>query len=459
MKSKIIRIITFTALAAILVFLAIMSYSVVISMDKVFKIAVSDQFAISVQKESLWQLEHSSKDFNIAGINDYMEKTLALFNENKSDNDSITNHVKNIRLIQDSLYAYIKDGTVPRFSLEILDSIFRKESKNLYNYYSFTVTDSLGKQIDSLSHNAPKAFFERTPHKETIQLRNIAPEYITLNVSYRNSFNLHMGIALLIFAGLIIFVLFVGYSIIRQIKITNRLNVLAKLRQDFTHSMVHDLKNPVMSIASGINSLKSGKLDDKPQVKEHYYNIITQENERILRLVNKVLEAANLENASAIISKASINLKDLLSGLTEKYQANSTKPVHFHVELNDVETIYADPHYIYEAFDNLIENAVKYSKENKDADITVTSCQNGKYTQIAFKDMGIGIAKKDQKKIFQKFERSMAVINSPNKISGFGLGLNFVQQVVQAHGGTVKVNSRLGSYSEFIINLPTGDCR
>ena len=108
-------------------------------------------------------------------------------------------------------------------------------------------------------------------------------------------------------------------------------------------------------------------------------------------------------------------------------------------------------------FDNLIENAVKYSKENEDADITVTSSQNGNSIQITFKDLGIGISEKDQKIIFQKFERSMAVINSPNKISGFGLGLNFVQQVVQAHGGTVKVNSRLGSYSEFIINLPNNE--
>jgi len=418
--------------------------------DKSYTEDVSNQFAISVQKESLWQLQNSVIEFNKGKIS-----SMVLFNE--SYNDSISNTIKNIRLIQDSLYTYIKEGIVPRISLEKLDSIFKKESKDIYSYYYFTVTDSLGKQIDFLSHNAPKAIFELPLHKETIQLRNIAPEYIILNVSYHNKLSFGYAMTFLILVGLIIIILFIGYSLIQQIKIINRQEILAKQRQDFTHSLVHDLKNPVTSIITGISALKSGKLDDKPEMKEHFYSIITQESNRIHQLVNKVLEVANLENGSAVLSKTSVNLSDLLNGLTDKYQTNTVQPVHFHIELNGVETIYADRHYIYEAFDNLIENAIKYSKENEDAYITITGIQNGNETLLSFKDLGIGISEKDQKKIFQKFERSMAVISSKNKISGFGLGLNFVYQVIKAHGGTIKVNSQLGSYSEFIINLPNNE--
>ena len=261
----------------------------------------------------------------------------------------------------------------------------------------------------------------------------------------------------LMLIGSVIIVLFVAYSLIRQITNINRQETIAMQQQDFTHSMIHDMKNPVTSIVTGIHTLKSGKLEDKPEVKERYYSIIAQEGKRMLRLVNKVLEVANLENESVVVLKTPVNLSDLLNSLTDN-QANAAKPIHFHIELNGVETIYADWHYIYEAFDNLIENAVKYSKENADADITISSIQKGNETQLSFRDLGIGISKKDQKKIFQKFERSMAVINNQEKISGFGWGLNLVYQIIKAHGGTIKVNSRLDLYSEFIINLPTGDC-
>ena len=262
---------------------------------------------------------------------------------------------------------------------------------------------------------------------------------------------------LLMLIGSGIVVLFVAFSLIWQIMIINKQDTLAKQRQDLTHFMIHDLKNPITSIVSGITSLKSGKLEDKPEAKERHYAVITKNSERILRLINKVLEVAGLEENSVAVSKTTVNLSDLLNDLTAEYQTGFSKAVHFHIELNGVETIYADRHYMYEAFDNLLENAVKYSKENEDADITITSIQKGNTCQISFKDLGIGIPEKDQKKIFRKFERSTTVINSKKKISGFGLGLNFVYQIIKAHGGTISVNSRLGSYSEFIINLPDKD--
>jgi len=204
----------------------------------------------------------------------------------------------------------------------------------------------------------------------------------------------------------------------------------------------------------GVNTLKSGKIDNNLQMKEQFYSIITQESERILKLANKVLEIAQFEEQGVVLSRQQIDLSELLEKLKAIYTSKTSKNVNFNIELNGVENIYADVHYIYEAFDNLIENAVKYSKEDEDVNIQITSLYKGNSVQIIFKDTGIGISDKDQKKIFKKFERSMSVIESRKKISGFGLGLNLVYQVIRAHGGTIGVNSKLGSYSEFIISLP-----
>jgi len=435
MKTNNIRLITFIALASILILQGIWLYNTYRLLETEFKKNISSLFILSIEKEAVMRIENSErKSARVEGV--------------RVQNDHYTNN----RAIQDFLYK----ENYPIVSLETLDSIFNEKSDENYKRlnYSFFITDSLKNQIAFFSHG-PKPN-ERFAYKETIRLRNIAPEDITLVIA--SPYKIIFGKMLLLLIGSFIVAVFVVYGLILQVKIINKQDKIAKFRKDFTHAMIHDMKNPVTSILMGVNSLKSGKFDDKPQVKEHYYFIITQEGERILKLANKILEIAHFEEEQVILSKEQINLPDLLESLKEKYSSNTSKKVFFNYNLNGVETVYADRHYIYEAFDNLIDNAIKYSKDNEDAEITITGFNKGNEIQLIFKDNGIGISEKDQKKIFQKFERSMAVINSRNKISGFGLGLNFVYQVIQAHGGTIRVNSRLGSYSEFLINLSTVDC-
>ena len=437
MKTNYIRLITFIALVSIIALQGIWLYNTYKLLETEFKKNISDLFIFSVEKETMLQLDDPIRK---------KERKNKVVEGAHPKNDRYINN----RFFQDYFY---KEGDPVPFSLEREDSIFNEESKKSFEKldYAFQITDSAGNQT-AFFNRTSQPVNERFAYKETIQLRNIAPEYITLVIA--SPYKIIFGKMLLLLIGSVLVVLFVMYSLIWQILIINKQNTIAKFRQDFTHSMIHDMKNPITSIVSGIDSLKSGKLDDKPKVKEHYYSIITQQGERIHRLVNKVLEIAHLEDGRIAVSKIPISLAEFLNGLIEKYKANTAKPVYFHLELNGVETIDADPHYIYEAFDNIFENAIKYSKENEDADLTISCIQKSNETQLTFKDLGIGIPEKDRKKIFQKFERSMAVIKSKNKISGFGLGLNFVYQVIKAHGGTIEVKSKLGSYSEFIINLP-----
>jgi len=437
MKTNYIRIITFAALTSILVLQGIWLYNTYQLLEEEFKKNISNLFILSVEKEAVLR------------VNDPTKKPVGKVIEGyKVQNDHYTNN----RAIQDWIY----EEKFPPISLKKIDSIFEGESKIYFKQMnlSFLLTDSLGNQKDFFSQEVKPN--ERFAYKETIQLRNITPEYITMVIA--SPYKIIFGQMLLLLTGSFIVAIFVIYGLILQIRIINRQNKIATLRQDFSHAMVHDMKNPVTSILVCIGTLRSGKIDDKPQMREHFQAIIAQEGERILKLANKVLEIAQFEGREITLTKEQMNLPDLLENLKEEYITTTTKKIHYHLELNGVESIYADRHYIREVFGNLIDNAIKYSKESEDTQITIISFQKENYIHLIFKDNGIGIAEKDQKKIFQKFERSQAVINSRNKISGFGLGLNFVYQVIQAHGGTIKVNSRLGSYSEFIITLPQRHC-
>jgi two-component system phosphate regulon sensor histidine kinase PhoR len=214
------------------------------------------------------------------------------------------------------------------------------------------------------------------------------------------------------------------------------------------------MKNPITTILMGVNTLKGGKIDDKPQMKAHYYDILTKEGEHLLSIANKILTIAQFEENKIILSKTPIDLVELFHNLVEKYQLNTSKEIQFQIDLNGVETIYGDYEYIYESFSNIIDNAVKYSKEK--VEIYITSFVQGNDVQVKFKDNGIGISEKDRKIIFEKFERASSVQKN-KKTSGFGLGLNYVYQVITAHGGTIELDSELGSYSEFTINLPYND--
>jgi two-component system phosphate regulon sensor histidine kinase PhoR len=202
----------------------------------------------------------------------------------------------------------------------------------------------------------------------------------------------------------------------------------------------------------GARFLHSGKVDDKPEIKEKYFTIIESEANHLLALVNKLLTISKLENKKLILNKQLINLVPIIDDIVEKAKAKTDKNIDFTVDLL-TKHVMADEQYLTEAVSNLIDNAIKYSKEN--IKISITSHSTDKYTLLKVRDNGIGISKEDQHIIFDKFGR--AAVHEQNRkggVSGFGLGLNYVDQVMQAHGGKVTVNSEIDQYSEFTLYIP-----
>ena len=255
----------------------------------------------------------------------------------------------------------------------------------------------------------------------------------------------------LFLASAIILILF-GAILLRLLHYVDEQKMMADLRNDFSYAMVHDMKSPLSSIIMGARFLHSGKVDDKPQIKEKYYSIIESEAEHLLALVNKLLTISKLENKKLILNKQPVNLEPIINDLVEKAKAKTEKNIDFIVNLH-AKTVNADEQYLTEAISNLIDNAIKYSKD--EIKISIKSQDTDKYVLLKVHDNGIGISKEDQLIIFDKFGR--AAIHEHNRkggVSGFGLGLNYVDQVMQAHGGKVTVNSEKDQYSEFTLYIP-----
>ena len=255
----------------------------------------------------------------------------------------------------------------------------------------------------------------------------------------------------LFLASAIILILF-GAILLRLLRYLDEQRLMAELRNDFSYAMVHDMKSPLSSIILGARFLHSGKVDDKPQIKEKYYSIIESEAEHLLALVNKLLTISKLENKKLILNKQTVNLEPVIDDIVEKAHNKTDKPIDFTVDLL-TKHVLADEQYLAEAISNLVDNAIKYSKD--EIRITITSQSSDKYVFIKVRDNGIGISREDQRIIFDKFGR--AAVHEQNRkggVSGFGLGLNYVDQVMQAHGGKVTVASEKDKYSEFTLYIP-----
>lgn len=186
---------------------------------------------------------------------------------------------------------------------------------------------------------------------------------------------------------------------------------------------------------------------------DHYMmDIMEKESQRLLAQTEKVLTISKMESGSVAINKEKVPLEPMVREVTDAYLLKATKPVSFHHDIR-VKDAYVEEEYFKEVLSNLIDNALKYSKQ--EVEIWITTERQGRNTAISIRDNGIGISEKDQRIIFEKFERAPSVRSRKERIAGFGLGLTYVKRVIEAHGGSVTVKSKLKKYTEFTITIPS----
>lgn len=256
----------------------------------------------------------------------------------------------------------------------------------------------------------------------------------------------------LMLAGTFIIMLLVIVCISYQVRFISRFEKIFQIREDFSYAMIHDMKTPLTSIIMALNFLRSGKLDNRQEMKDKYFDIAETEADHLLTLTNKVLTISKLENHKLEMNRTEVELIPIIEKLIEKFKAKSQKTVNFITDIK-AETAYADAEYLEEVLSNLIDNSIKYSGES--VEIRISTARDDRYTVLKVHDNGFGISDKDIHLIFRKYERASAAKRNRRKgASGFGLGLNFVDQVVEAHHGKIFVSSIEGEFTEFTIYLP-----
>ena len=348
-------------------------------------------------------------------------------------------------------FVYMQESLEELKSPIILDSINHIYKQLLLkNNYPSECMISISKKDTIVQYIGNKPYSLFSLQTDKVPLRK---DYsIVIQAQFTNPNGLFFGKMGLLLISTTILLIFVVFCIIYQVRIISKMNTISQIREDFSYAMIHDMKTPLSTIMMVQDMLESGRLDNRPEIKNKYMSIAKNETGHLFALTNKILTISKLENHKLEMNKTEVELTPIIEKLTEKFKAKAQKPVNFIISLQ-AKTAYADKDYLGEVLSNLIDNAIKYSKES--VEIHITTEESERYTILKVRDNGLGISEADQKVIFQKYERAAAARRSRrNGASGFGLGLNFVDQVIKAHEGRIFVNSTEGEFTEFTIYLP-----
>lgn len=230
---------------------------------------------------------------------------------------------------------------------------------------------------------------------------------------------------------------------------------LSEIKNDFINNMTHEFKTPIATVSMACEALTDPDLSRQPNILSRYLGIIREENTRLGLQVEKVLQIARLDRQQLELKPETINVHELIERITEKLQLQLEERGFIHMCLMAEQPIVeADRLHLTNILSNLLDNAIKYSKE--EADITIYTAEvpqsKGNLLQLVVEDKGIGISRENLSKIFDKFYR--VPTGNLHNVKGFGLGLAYVKFSVEAHGGTIRAESRPGIGSRFIIQLP-----
>ena len=354
---------------------------------------------------------------------------------------------------------YLYDGLYKlgcSFSMCRMDSIIKEllSDENIDKHYLIRrinpQTHEIYEQSDKESSSSwgniqSKVIFIRLDKSQGMQL--------VLNNPYQY-FISRMGLLL---AATAVMMLFVIFCIVWQVKILRRMSRVLRIREDFSYAMVHDMKTPLSSIIMTLQPLHQGRLDDKPAMKDRFFRIAEEEAQHLLALTNKVLTLSKLENHRLHLVPEPLPLRPLVEKLAESLAPKCPKPLRVSYDLR-VPDLCADPEFWPEVMQNLLDNAVKYTRPDAEAvEIRISTRAEGRHTELRIRDNGRGIPRRHLRTIFDKYERASAERGrqpQDGAPTGFGLGLSFVRQVVRAHGGTIRAESEEGRWTEFVIRLP-----
>lgn len=253
----------------------------------------------------------------------------------------------------------------------------------------------------------------------------------------------------------VIFSLILLITFIFTIYIVFRQKKLSEMKNDFINNMTHELKTPVSTISLAAQMLKDQDITKNPDVFKHISGVINDETKRLSFLVEKVLQMSLFERQRAQLKLKELDANDIVTSVANTFVLKVEKfGGSLDVDLSaDNSDIYVDEMHITNVLFNLLDNAVKYRRQDVPLKLMVRTWDEGGKLQISVEDNGIGIKKEYQKKVFDRFFR--VPTGNVHDVKGFGLGLAYVRKIIEDHKGSIRAESGEGNVgTKFIITLP-----
>jgi two-component system phosphate regulon sensor histidine kinase PhoR len=255
-----------------------------------------------------------------------------------------------------------------------------------------------------------------------------------------------------VIVGVVLFIIMVLAAFFITIRSLMTQRKLVEIKKDFINNMTHELKTPLATISLAVDALKSSKVNTDPKSVDYFSSIIKEENIRMNKHVETILQAAQLDKKENELNKQEVELHDLILGVVDSFKLQlEGKPSNVQTILEASPSIIkADEEHILHVLSNLIDNAIKYSKTEIDISIQTKTLNNK--TCIRIVDKGIGMDANARKHIFEKFYRAHS--GNVHDVKGYGLGMSYVKWVIDTHKGQITVHSEIGVGTSIEIILP-----
>lgn len=366
---------------------------------------------------------------------------------------------KNLNLVQDVAKELANSNTplaerIP--SQEIIDTLLKREllSRNISIDYNYWLTPSknrnqiIYKNIANGNAALPKNTYSKVIFSNDVVIADPGMIYVSFPGQNAAIFG-NMAFTLASSAGLLLVLIFIFaytiFAIIRQKK-------LSEMKTDFINNMTHEFKTPVATIMIASEALKDPEVtDDRSRVKR-LAGIIYDENVRLGNHIERVLNVARIENKELKLDYSSVEVNDLITLVVDSMSLQlQKKNAVLELQLNAVnDTVFADELHLSNVIYNLIDNANKYSLN--EPNISITTRNTNKNLIITVSDQGIGMTKEQAKRIFDQFYR--VPTGNLHDVKGFGLGLNYVHNILDDMGGEIHVHSEKDKGTSFEIIFP-----
>lgn len=352
---------------------------------------------------------------------------------------------------------YHKEMMLTRFSTrtmpeEEMNMIIVQAMKNngLKQPFEYCVTNAFNIPINVSKGFNPSMFSESIDLRLTTPVSTL-PETLFLYVKEPKNHIMRQMASMIIASILFTIIIISAFAL--TIRTLLRQKNISEIKSDFINNMTHELKTPLATISLAVDALNNEKVIHDTEKIKYYSGMIKEENKRMHRQVETILQAAKLEkqedlnlNIQSLDAHAAIN--KVAKNLSLQIQEKSGE---LHLDLKaDKSMIEVDEVHFSNIIFNLLDNAIKYS--NEAPIINISTMVNNGMLAIKVKDNGIGMNRETASRAFEKFYR--AHTGNLHNVKGFGLGLSYVKTMVESMNGYIKLESVLGKGSTFTVNMP-----